>query len=72
MNGERPFGGTFPIAEAGPQRQIAVPTPRVSVGVTNTRKKLETESIPSIHPTHRVVLQTPVNSNGDAGQTVGI
>lgn len=48
INGESPLGGILPIVEAGPQRQIAVPTPRVSVGVTKIRRKFDAEPAPII------------------------
>lgn len=50
MNGDKPFGGTLPIAVAGPPRHIAVPTPRVRVGVTKIRRKLAAEPTPKTHP----------------------
>lgn len=34
INGESAGGGIFPIAEAGPPIQMAVPIPNVRVGVT--------------------------------------
>lgn len=49
MSGESPGGGICHIAEAGQPRQIAVPMPRVSVGVTYTRIKLVGAQVPSIH-----------------------
>jgi hypothetical protein len=61
INGESQAGGTLPIAEAGPPRQIAVPIPRVSVGVTNIRIKLVGELVPKYPPAEDVPLHVPVN-----------
>ena len=63
--------GFFPAVLAGPPKHIAVPIPSVSVGVTNIRKKLLAESAPSIPHAPRVVLQTPVYSNGEIGHITG-
>ena len=49
INGESHFGGILPAISAGPI-QIAVPIPRVSVGVTKMRRKLNFPDVPRYHP----------------------
>lgn len=54
-SGESPRDGVFPIELAGPPIQIAPHIPRVRVGVTNMRRKLDAEFVPSIHPAPIIV-----------------
>ena len=68
ISGESQGGGIIPIAIAGHHIQIAVPIPRVSVGVTKIRKKLVGSHVQRIHPAlgrfHRHVLESPIGEGG--------
>lgn len=57
MSGDIPTPGSFPIALAGPPKQIAAPMPIVRVGVTKIRRKLAAESAPRYHQAPRSLLQ---------------
>lgn len=73
ISGESHGGGISPIAIAGPPKHIAVPIPRVSVGVTKIRNILSGSCVPSIpHAPGIFVVQVVVSHIGDGGQTAGI
>lgn len=72
MKGESPIGGTFQARLAGPPIQIAVPIPRVNVGVTKTLKKLLGEKVHRYHQAPgRFALHVVSRLIGLIGHTAG-
>jgi hypothetical protein len=63
ISGESHGEGRFPKTDAGHPIQIAVPIPRVRVGVTKIRRKLVGEEVPRIPPAHNGNF--PVKTYGD-------
>lgn len=73
IRGESQRGGICQAVLAGPQRQMAVPIPRVRVGVTKIRRKLVGSFVPRYHPALGVLdEQVLVYPMGDTGHTDGI
>lgn len=72
-SGESHTHGVLPTVLAGHHRQIAVPIPRVRVGVTKIRRKLLASFVPRYHQALNVLVEhVLVYHIGDIGHTAGI